>query len=507
MQIHKLFKTILITVLALSFCSCNKYLDLKPQDGLTRQDFWQSKEQIQSAVIGIYSSMLSAQGDRALPEYLFMWGELRADMIAPYQGGTSNDELNIISDNVLASNGITNWRVFYRIINYCNTVLDYAPGVLKVDNTLTQAQLNAYLSEALAIRSLMYFYLVRTFGDVPLKLKSTSSDNDLVQLAKTSQQDVLKQVVTDLNTAEGYALPTYGNSITDRGRITKFTINTLQADVYLWMDQYENCITACDKVINSGRYGLITGDAGWFVNLFVNGNSNEGIFELQYDSQVLNPFYNMFLTTKRRYLAEPNIIEDFYGVDLSDDNNRDIRGVDVAVHIADLTIWKYVGLTATTLRTQDISYAHWMVYRYADVLLMKAEACANSGKGQTTLDIISQIRRRAHALDNSAVNSSISGTSMNVDPTDVGGLTDYILAERAREFAFEGKRWFDVLRNAKRNNYARLDLLLNMAARSVPADNQQAAINKFKDARSHYLPIYQYELTTDPNLVQNPFYK
>jgi hypothetical protein len=84
---------------------------------------------------------------------------------------------------------------------------------------------------------------------------------------------------------------------------------------------------------------------------------------------------------------------------------------------------------------------------------------------------------------------------------------DYILEERARELAFEGKRWYDVLRHAKRNNYKRLDILLDMVARSVPSDRQQSAIAKFKDFNSHYLPIFQYELQTNKQLVQNPFYK
>jgi len=509
MRKFKIFKIFILTLLAASVCSCNKYLDLKPQDGITQQDFWQTKEQVQSAVIGCYTGLLTASSSgHTIPDFMFMWGELRADMISASSSstlGSSNDELNVISDNILSTNTVTDWAAFYRVINYCNTVIDYAPNVLKTDKTFTQAQLNGYLSEALTIRSLLYFYLVRSFGDVPLKLKSTTTDNDLVQLATTPQKTVLNQIVTDLNTAEGYAVASYGTNAYDKGRVTKYTVNALQADVYLWMDRYADCITACDKVINSGRFGLVAGDAGWFNTLYVNGNSSESIFELQFDTQLLNPFYNMFLTSTKRYLAEPNIIEDFYGVDSNDDNDKDIRGADAAVHTADLTIWKYVGLTANTTRTVDISYAHWIVYRYADILLMKAEACANSGRGQDALDLITTIRTRANALTSNG--STIQGTDQHPDPTDVNGLTDYIVAERAREFAFEGKRWYDVLRNAKRNNYARIDILINTIAKSVPPDMQQSAINKFMDHNSHYFPIFQHELTTDPNLVQNPFYK
>jgi hypothetical protein len=86
-------------------------------------------------------------------------------------------------------------------------------------------------------------------------------------------------------------------------------------------------------------------------------------------------------------------------------------------------------------------------------------------------------------------------------------IADYVLKERAREFAFEGKRWYDLLRNARRNNYQRLDLLTDVIAGTVPPNRQQSAIAKFKDKNCHYLPIYTYELTTNRALVQNPFYK
>jgi hypothetical protein len=138
------------------------------------------------------------------------------------------------------------------------------------------------------------------------------------------------------------------------------------------------------------------------------------------------------------------------------------------------------------------------MYRYADVLLMKAEAQNQLGNGQEALDIINLIRARARALVATAQNPAVN---------DKAGVAEYILKERSREFAFEGKRWFDLLRNAKRNNYQRLDLLLDVVAITVPPNRQQSAIAKFRDKNCHYLPIYSYELTTNKALVQNPFYK
>jgi hypothetical protein len=493
---------ILFCAMALS-CSCNKYLDLRPQDGITRADFWKTKEQVKAAVFGCYASLLgSATGsnsnsDRALTDLLFVWGEARADMVAPGPG-ISTDESNIMTNNILQTNSFSNWAPVYRIINYCNTVIDNAPGTMQYDNTFTQTQLNAYLSEALTLRALMYFYLVKTYRDVPLKLKSTASDNDLIQLAKSPAKDVLTQIMADLKQAETGAVFSYGDNASNKGRVTKYTIYALEADVYLWMDDYANCIKYCDQIINSGQYGLVAGNNAWFNTLYYTGNSNEGIFEFQFDAQKLNPFYFMFLSSTARYLAGAEVVENVFGLDFVDDRNKDIRGQDGSVNVSNNSIFKYVGVTTNFIRTLETSYAHWFVYRYADVLLMKAEACINSGHGQDALNIIAQIRTRARA---------IALTAQSPSPDDVKSLTDYLLAERAREFAYEGKRWYDLLRNAKRNNYARLDIILDAVIGSVPPALQQTIVTKFKDVNNHYLPIYQDELRTDPNLEQNPYYK
>ncbi len=485
--------------LILLFSSCKKYLDLQPQDGIIRQEYWKTKENIQAALTGCYASLLAdpAGKDRPLSEYLFMWGETRGDMIAPGLG-ISNDELDVINVNTLPTNSVAKWAAVYRTINYCNTVIDFAPGVLAQDNTLTQAQLKAYLAEARALRALMYFYLVRSFRDVPLKLISTSSDEDLQQLPKTPADSILNQIERDLSYADSNVVITHGNTQIDKGQITKYTVKAIQADVYLWREKYQQAVDACDYVINSQKFGLINGDAAWFNTLYYKGNSNESIFEFQYDVQKLNNFFGMFTTSKARYYASANVMDNVFTIDYVNDF-KDLRGEGASVRTSDNAIWKYLGVTGNQIRTADASYAHWFVYRYADILLMKAEALNQlGGRGQEALDLVNQIRTRGKALDQTNTNPSV---------TDQDGLADYILQERAREFAFEGKRWYDVLRNAKRKNYVRFDLLVNLLTKAVAPNRLQSAINKYRDANSHYFPIYFYELQVNPNLVQNPYYK
>src|SRR4051812_45855536 len=212
--VTRLFALILLSTMF----SCKKYLDLQPQDGIIRQNFWKTKEQLQAAVFGIYASLLGPPAgvtDRPLAEYLFLWGELRADMLTA-SFGAAGEELEIMSSNIVSSNSITNWRSIYRTINYCNTVIDFAPSVIENDKTLTQDALNAYLAEAKTIRALMYFYLVRSFRDVPLVLKATSSDAQLEQLSKSTDKDVLAQILKDLNEAEPSAVLTYNDQASDK---------------------------------------------------------------------------------------------------------------------------------------------------------------------------------------------------------------------------------------------------------------------------------------------------
>jgi hypothetical protein len=266
------------------------------------------------------------------------------------------------------------------------------------------------------------------------------------------------------------------------------------------MEKYTECAAECDKVINSGRFGLVGSNSDMFSDLYYVGNSNESIFELQFDAQKLNPFYYMHLASTRRWGAASNLMEDVFGVDhVNAVPLKDLRGEGCSLRAADLTIWKYIGANSSgsSLRTVDQSYAHWIFYRYADILLMKAEAINQLGRSQEAAQLVTLIRNRAQAFD----------FNNTMDPNSVSAMEEYILQERQREFAFEGKRWFDVLRNAKRNNYQNLRFLNDMATISVPQDRQQAAYNKLKDPNSHYLPIYLYELQTNKLLVQNPFYK
>ncbi len=494
-MIKNLKYTLLIVVLTLTASSCNKWLELKPQDGIVREDFWKTKEQLQSAVIGCYTALLNP----TLVQNMFIWGELRADMVTTH-GSSSFANANEVDFNdaeILSTNPLVNWSNLYTVINYCNTVIDYGPGVKENDETLTEQKLNAYLAEAKAIRAWMYFYLLRTWGEVPLQLKASSSDSRIEQLPKSSQEEIYNQIVEDLNFAAVNAVSTFGDRNSDKGRITRYSVYALQADVYLWMNKYEECIAACEKIRTSNRFGLIRDASQYYNSVFVQGNSNEGIFEIQFDSQALNPWFNSLASSGLKFKAS-EIVPELYGFNPDPSSfERDIRGENAAYR-ADLIIWKHVGTSdiATTV-TATTSVRNWIVYRYADIELMEAEALVWSDRPNKLADaltLINDVRGRARAL-----------ITTEEGPTDAQGMSDYILRERAREFAFEGKRWYDLLRHSKREG--RTELIIDAVSKVAVLDKQQSIINKLKDPRSHYLPIAFSELQADKLLVQNPFYK
>ena len=485
----------LLFVILVTCTGCNKWLDVKPQDGLIKQDFFKTKEHVEGAVIGAYI----AASENSVVNQLFRFGEIRADMIAlaPAPSSPSFDETQVVQGNILPVNSVADWSNIYRVINYCNLVIDNAPKARESDPTFTPEALNNRLAEMRTLRALLYFYLVRTFRDVPLQLEGVSEDTQIVSLPKSTSQQVLAQIVDDLNFAAENAVEVYVNDVQTKGRVTRYAVNALQADVYLWMNKFAEANAACDKIINSSRYGLVEGIKGeFFEKLYYQGNSAESIFEFQYSTEKPNQFINMFLTPKV-FIANGGTLESLFPKDEDLPNAKDLRADSVSYNAADYTIYKYVW-TGNGFRPTAESTAHFILYRYADVLLMKAEALAYLGEGEKAIDLINDVRERAKALDITKENVSVSIPSE---------IENYILKERAREFAFEGKRWFDLLRIARRNNYAKKELIVDAASLNTLPTLQQSYRIKLLDTNSHFLPVPFRDIQANKNLVQNPFYK
>ncbi|MDR1343699.1 MAG: RagB/SusD family nutrient uptake outer membrane protein [Prevotellaceae bacterium] len=523
-------KYLYAAALAATLASCSGWLDLKPYDGVVEDDYWKTKEDVHSMVIGCYSSLLN----KALVSNMIYWGELRADLVTD---GPSADAgiKNIIRGEISPENGIVKWDEFYNTINQCNKIIEKSELVRELDQTFTESLYRQYVAEVTAIRSLMYFYLVRSFQDVPLVLTASNSDAQDYYPAKAKGSDILDTLVSHLVAAIPRLPRSYGAIDKTKGRFTDLAAKTLLADIYLWQGSYESCNSLCVEVIGSGQFSLIPvgresvevrnaadevvdtayyanmADVElWFDQLYVTGNSVESIFELQFPKvhESLNdPFFAMYNSSSSRPVLAANdaildgVLFPVYEYDL---DVRDIRRNTYQQGYA----WKFVGAGLSGTRRTERSFPHWIIYRFPDVMLMRAEALTQlaiqSGNRQDWLEeaygLVQQVRERANAVEG-------AGNKMSY-PINGKTLEKLILEERAREFVFEGKRWYDVLRHARRDNYAgeNREYLLNMAINSAPPEKQASLQVKYLDSWFHYWPIYVGAVEINRNLTQNEFY-
>jgi hypothetical protein len=536
----KKYSIILFSIVSISLLSsCSDWLNLKPEDGVIREEFWKTKEQVNSAVIGCYSSLLNGPVEK-----MFLWGELRADMV---ENGISpiNTYTEVIDGEISVSNSVVNWASLYATINNCNTVLKFAPTVQSVDATFTDKQLKQYEAEVLTLRAMMYFYLVRSFRDVPLVLEASVSDDQKFSIPKTDGKIILDTLVHDLKIAAANAPITYNSNAENKSRITSWTAKTLLADIYLWQEKYAECNALCNEIIGSGKFNLIPIDRkkeyitsggipidsvyianesdadNMFVQTYVNGKSIESIFEIPFTTLKTNPFYAMLGPTANRLKPKLDVVDgQIFPEALYSEHSdaSDIRGSGCSYRVG--VVWKYVGTSRTGAARAVTEYTTpWIVYKYSDVLLMNAEALNQLGlmssgdDAQTAysnsiyyMNLVREARNAVNTSDYRFIPGSVDGKS----------LEKAILDERAREFTYEGKRWYDVLRNAKRGtegnpgSYAgnNLQYLLSLAISSASPQKQQSLVAKYKDPKhnSHYWPIYISEIEANKQLKQNEFY-
>jgi hypothetical protein len=487
MKLKAIFIPIFFTLTTLF--SCNDWLELLPPQGLIREEFWQTKEDVQAVIMGAYESFAQLHG------MLFKYGEIRADMvIGDYnQSGT---ERRIAESNIYPDNEMCDWSDFYKVINYCNEVIKNAPLVQEIDNTFSDYLRQGYLSEAYFLRSLSYFYLVRIFKDVPYITEPTESDDIEVYYEKMDGDKILEYIMVDLEEYRKYATIDGFQTLEElKGRATKGAMDALMADIALWMFDYEAVLKHVANIESNISYVLMPSDK-WF-ELYYPGNSLESIFEFQFNDN-LNQSNSLFEMTRRsnhEYDPSQQAIEMF-----AKEFTRELkRGEDISIKKYgenEFIIWKYVGRAPdgkTTRSGVDQSSGNWIVYRMADVLLMKAEALSQMGRFPEAQIIINDIRFRADVPPISIPNSE-------------SAFEDAILEERALELAFEGKRWFDLLRMGRRNDYARKSKLIEIIVHKVPSTQKRILATKLNNPLGWFLPIYESEIDRNKNLVQNPYY-
>lgn len=231
---------------------CTDFLQIEPQNEIILEKFWTDKDDVHSIIAGCYSAFQRTDNIKAM----MVWGEFRSDNVYVGENVNSDGDLEkVLIENIDAKNKYTNWDGFYNVINRCNTVIHYAPGVAEKDPAYTQSELKADIAEVTALRSLAYFYLIRTFRDVPYSSEAFIDDSQKMDLPATKFEDVLDSLINSLESVKGDAVRRYPETtpVYQTGRITRDAINAMLCEMYLWKQDYDNCIKYADLVIESKK--------------------------------------------------------------------------------------------------------------------------------------------------------------------------------------------------------------------------------------------------------------
>ena len=480
------------TIILLVFSACTKDLKVNPVSVITVTSFWKTENDAVGALNGMYVQL------KSMSETIFLAGEGRSEIhqIGPLGGAYT------LSRNVLTpeSPGISDWTGFYTIVNSANLILKYVPSIpFKSEDSK-----NNILAQAFTMRAYVYFVMTKTWGDLIIRTEPIeSSDANITQKERSAKEEVFKFIKSDIE--EAISLFSSNDFPEGRGFWTKPGANALKADVYLWTGKRLNggtpdfnaALKACNEVAKADVALLPD-----FGDLFMYGNkgNKEDIMSIKYneiDAQN-NYFWFMWIIdvsipstidAATNNLLRPTgagqnllVLTDLVRNQFtSDDTRKKASFVEIYSHDPQgqpsyyLSIpLKGSGIVTGGLRTfsSDI-----VVYRYAEVLLMKAEA--ENALGMDPSVEINSIRQRAYG-GNYDSHVFVSGNQQQND--------DAILKERLFELIYEGKRWWDLVRFDK-------------AFELVPALQGRA-----NDSYLLLFPIPTSVLNLESKVKQNPGY-
>ena len=470
-----------LSIIILAGAACNKQLNQQPISTLPASAFWKTPQDALTGNAAIYAGM-----QNAFSTAFIEWGDARSDNFT--YGGTGENQVNISLNGLDAITASADWGNIYNTIARANLAIKYLPTV----SGLTAVQTNNYLAQAYASRAFMYFWAVRLWGAVPVRLTPYESIDSSQYLARTPADTVLNNVIIpDLLMA---------NSLVDKSALSTFTINTgailsILAEVYLWKHDYTNVLATTNQLITLKRYALMP--ASNYKDVFITAVTAENIWTLNWDYILDGP--NAIGVKLGSNSNTSNYTIDNTVLKIWESNKGDIRRnleYDTTIAnagVAITNIWKYYPLDVNTGKPNTPSKAQneakLPFYRWPDILLMRAEALnwGNNDKAGA-FNLLNLVRNRANAggLDSTKYNSQLDVESA-------------ILGERQLELFAEGKRWFDLVRTNR--VIATMDQLIKTRQGALGLSQYG-----FSDPRKILWPVSRQALIADPLLVQNPPY-
>lgn len=519
-------KNLKYTILALgcgvvfSMTSCKDWLEIYPENSQPSGTYWQTKEEVEAVVNAGYYYL------RTMVEpYLIPWGELRAGCIYNQKGSNLQNFQVKPTDKDLC-----NWGTLYQIINVANTVIKRAPDTQKVDATYALPAMKSHQTEAYFLRALCYFYLVRNWREAPLITEPYEDDTYTTKVAKSTEAELIEQIRSDIRTAlsTGAAKESFDTTWETKGRATKWALYALGADVCLWAEDYEAAVTYCDAILNARGVGapafLATATHSSWLSMFNPGNSNESIFEIQYnyeenqtnnlpklfDNEHADGIYRISRALTQMFNSEysatlyemKEAVRSMYGGYFVGPDATIFESATVSY------VWKYLGSqTLSDKRTASYYDPNFIIYRVADVMLMKAEALILRTHGENIEDKVEAMKLINEIRTRSNLEIEVEATSEAVEPLDEEAMLQKVLYERTVELVGEGKAWYDFLRFGRRNNNQYKSTFL---VDKVLEYNEQAGESWLRTVLNNdnalFLPISQTEIDANSLLIQNPYY-
>ena len=473
----KLASIVLTVVLAIS---CN-FLERDPYTSIAFNNVYKTEKDMNLAANGLYG-VLQSFYQTYYPEY----SELPSDNLNCGNGSSDTggqfDFFTLTPTNSFLSNA---WNSSYHIIHQCNLVLKYNPGIDYSSDSLK----NRIEGEARFVRGLTYFNLVRMFGDIPI-VDHIQTQAEARAARRDPAADVYELIISDLSTAVSLLPASYsGDNI---GRATKYAAETLLAKVYLTIHEYDDVLPLLEDVISSKKYQLLPNYGDIF--LPENAGNKEMIFEIQFEGG------NLGEGSRWGFRAHPRAIAGAMGISASDasiPSKSIMNALGTGNPRADASYgaMTYSGTTRNHLKkhymehgVQNSSDDNWPLLRYADVLLMYAEAHNETVDTPDSLDIdyINQIRRRAYGLNKTDTSKDVN----NLEKMDKVAFRNTIWKERRLELAFEGHRWFDLVRTGE---------YVTVMNEHALDEGKQITVHDW----NNLYPVPQAQIDINPNLLPN----
>lgn len=501
----------LLAFALLAFTSCEKeFLNQSDPNAVTVTDYFKSENDVLLAVNGAYQILRSGN---AVGETSALFNEERSDN-AGRDDNQSNagepfqfNDFSILPSNTYLKN---HWVTMYDGIARTNTILSNIDQVAFTDEALKER----YKAETKFLRAYLYFHLVRKFGDIPLSTAMLTNKEEVDAIAFREKEEVVfQQIVLDLTEALGSNLPNTQWEY-QVGRVSKAAINTLLGQVYLTMastidgDKQQNYVQA-EKYLETA-YGMRT--FGKLTEI-----SYESVFDVDQDMtnkelifqvQYIQGDQNYRSTIAANNQARGETINSLKvstgsGGNVKHDLVKDYEEGDIRKafsikfasdpQVNDWFITKFRDNSAAA-GTEGWGGNDWILMRYADVMLLLAETKMNLGKNSEAIALLDEVRERA------GLPSYATSMKSSVYASKYPTLKDAILHERRVELAFEGHRWFDLIRNYDPQG------LVDYFKKKNQADYGNAKLSNIS-TKDRYFPIPFDEYKLNPEkMYQNPGY-